>query len=180
MVLAGVVVPALSEEATRLRVGVTVRRPLLANRLRDGARADDARLELKSYASVAAGEAAVRAGKAGVLIVDGQRLVWKSGRDVETAAVLTRSAPAHQGRRARRRARTWRGPSSEPCSRRASEDAPSGSSSPTGIRAKRSAFVGFLVLLMVVTLVRGGRGGGGRPGEGQPRHGAAAVPSPPA
>ena len=179
VVLAGVVVPALSEETTRLRVGVTGETPsALTVALRDGARADDAWLELKSYASVAAGEAAVRAGKAGVLIVDGQRLVWKSDPDVGLAAVVT---AALQRIRAgeRRRARTQRGPRQRPCSRRALGDAPSGGLDPDRDSREAIAFVGF-VLLMVILWYGGGRGGGGRPGEGQPRHGAAAVPSPPA
>jgi ABC-2 type transport system permease protein len=87
MVVAGVVVPALNDQKTRLHTGITGATPAgLTAALRDAARAGDARLELRRYPSVAAGENAVRDGQADVLIVAGERLVWKSERDAELAA----------------------------------------------------------------------------------------------
>ena len=57
--------------------------------MRDAARADDARLELRRYPTVAAGETALRDGDTDVLIVAGEQLVWKSEPDAEIAAVVT-------------------------------------------------------------------------------------------
>jgi ABC-2 type transport system permease protein len=90
VVLAGVLVPALNDQTTRVRAGITGATPsALRTALHDAARAGDARLQLRRYPSVAAGEAAVRQGDADVLIVAGQRLVWKGEPDTEIAAVVT-------------------------------------------------------------------------------------------
>jgi ABC-2 type transport system permease protein len=90
VVLAGVIVPALDDQTTRVRAGVTGATPAaLELALRDAARADDARLELRRYATVAAGETALRDDDADVLIVAGDRLVWKSEPDAGVAAVVT-------------------------------------------------------------------------------------------
>jgi ABC-2 type transport system permease protein len=90
VVLAGVIVPALDDQATRVRAGTTGATPnALRSALRDAARADDARLELRRYPTVAAGEAAVRDGDADVLIVAGERLVWNTKPDAGIAAIVT-------------------------------------------------------------------------------------------
>jgi ABC-2 type transport system permease protein len=90
VVLAGVIVPALDDQTTRMHAGVTGATPAaLEAALRDAAHADDARLETRRYATVAAGETALRDGDADVLIVAGDRLVWKSEPDAEVAAVVT-------------------------------------------------------------------------------------------
>jgi ABC-2 type transport system permease protein len=90
VVLAGVIVPALNDQTTRVRAGITGVTPTeLQGALRDAARAGDTRLELRRYPTVAAGEAAVRGGDADVLIVAGERLVWKAEPDAEIAAVVT-------------------------------------------------------------------------------------------
>ena len=90
VVLGGIVVPGLKDQTTRLHAGITGETPAtLTSALRDAARAADARLELRRYPTIAAGETAVRDGKADVLIVAGQRLVWKSEPDAEVAAVVT-------------------------------------------------------------------------------------------
>ena len=88
--VAGVVVPGLSDDITRVKVGTTGDSPpALAAVLRDAARANDARLELGRYPSRAAGEDALRSGKVDVLIADGRRLVWKSDPDPAIAAAVT-------------------------------------------------------------------------------------------
>jgi len=90
VVLAGVIVPALNDQTTRVHAGTTGATPAaLESALRDVARAEDARLELRHYATVAAGETALRNDDADVLIVAGERLVWKSEPDAEVAAVVT-------------------------------------------------------------------------------------------
>jgi ABC-2 type transport system permease protein len=90
VVLAGVIVPALNDQTTRMHAGVTGPTPVaLENALRDTARAGDARLQLRHYPTVAAGESALREGDADVLIVAGERLVWKSEPDAEVAAAVT-------------------------------------------------------------------------------------------
>ena len=90
VVLAGVIVPALDDQTARVPAGVTGATPAaLRTALNDAARADDARLELRRYATVAAGETALRDGEVDVLIVAGERLVWKSEPDAEVAAVVT-------------------------------------------------------------------------------------------
>ena len=90
MVLAGVIVPALNDQATRVRAGITGATPTaLEPALRDAARAGDARLELRHYPTIAAAETAVRDGDADVLIVAGERLVWSEKPDAELAAVVT-------------------------------------------------------------------------------------------
>ena len=90
VVLAGVIVPALDDQTTRVRAGVTGAAPrAMEAALRDAARADGARLEVRRHPSVGAGEAAVRDGDADVLIVAGERLVWKSEPDPGVAAIVT-------------------------------------------------------------------------------------------
>jgi ABC-2 type transport system permease protein len=72
VVLAGVILPALQEGSERVDVGLAGATPTaLAGTLRAAADAQEARLVLHRYPSVAAGEAAVRDGQADVLIVDG-------------------------------------------------------------------------------------------------------------
>jgi hypothetical protein len=64
VVLAGVIVPALNDKTMRVRAGITGTAPAtLETALRGAARADDARLELRRYPTVAAGETAVRDGE---------------------------------------------------------------------------------------------------------------------
>jgi len=90
VVLAGVIVPTLNDQTTRVHAGITDGTPAaLETALRDAARADDAQLELRRYPTVAAGETALRDDEADVLIVAGERLVWKSEPDAELAAVVT-------------------------------------------------------------------------------------------
>ena len=90
MVLAGVIVPALNDQTTRVRAGITGATPAaLDSALRDAAHSGDARLDLRRYPTVAAGETAVRDGDADVLIVAGERLVWKTEPDAAIAAVVT-------------------------------------------------------------------------------------------
>ena len=74
VVLAGVIVPGAQgpDDARAGRASPARRRPRCTTALRDAARADDARLELRRYPTVAAGEAAVRDGQADVLIVAGR------------------------------------------------------------------------------------------------------------
>jgi ABC-2 type transport system permease protein len=90
VVLAGVIVPGLDDRTTRLHAGLTGATPsALTGALREAARAGDAQLELRRYRTVAAGETALREGRADVLIVAGRQLVWKSEPDDELAAVVT-------------------------------------------------------------------------------------------
>ena len=89
VVLGGVIIPGLQDKTTRLDVGITGATPsALTTALRDAARADDARLELRRYRTATAGEQAVRDGAADVLIVGARRLVWKSEPDPQVAAVV--------------------------------------------------------------------------------------------
>jgi ABC-2 type transport system permease protein len=90
VVLAGVIVPGLNDQTTRVHAGITgATSRALEGVLRDAARAGDARLELRRYPNVAAGEAALRDGDTDVLIVAGERLIWKSEPDAEVGAVVT-------------------------------------------------------------------------------------------
>jgi len=90
VVMAGVIVPALNDQTTRVRAGITGATPnALQLALRDTARANDARLELRRYPTVTAGETAVRNGDADVLIVAGEKLVWNTKPDAKLAAVVT-------------------------------------------------------------------------------------------
>jgi ABC-2 type transport system permease protein len=90
VVVAGVIVPALNDQTTRVRAGVTGATPnALQPALRDTARANDARLELRRYPTVTAGESAVRNGDADVLVVAGEKLVWNTKPDAKLAAVVT-------------------------------------------------------------------------------------------
>ena len=151
VVLAGVVLPGLGDDTVRLRVGVTGATPAaLRVSLRDTARADHARLELRRYATVAAGERAVRDGQAGVLIVNGQRLVWKSEPSVRLAAVVT--AAIQRVRAAERAAALGLSPA-QANALLAPAPLPAHSlQAPDPDRDSRDAiaFVGFLVLLMVI------------------------------
>ena len=89
LVLAGVIIPALTDPSATFRAGLTGATPAaLTGALRDTARADDARLQLRRYPTVAAGEAAVDAGDVDVLIVAGRRLVWKAEPDARLAAIV--------------------------------------------------------------------------------------------
>jgi ABC-2 type transport system permease protein len=89
IVLGGVIVPGLGDETADLDVGVAGATPAaLTTALRDAARADGARFELRRYRTAAAGEQAVGDGTTDVLIVDGRRLVWKSEPDPRVAAVV--------------------------------------------------------------------------------------------
>jgi ABC-2 type transport system permease protein len=90
VLLAGVIVPALNDQTTRVHAGITgATPPALESALRDAARADDARLDLRRYATLAAGETALRDGETDVLVVAGERLVWKSEPNPEVAAIVT-------------------------------------------------------------------------------------------
>jgi ABC-2 type transport system permease protein len=90
IVRAAVIVPALNDETTRVRAAITGDTPAaLDTAVRGAARADDARLQLRRYPTLATGETAVRNGDADVLIVAGERLVWKTKPDAKIAAVVT-------------------------------------------------------------------------------------------
>ena len=151
LVAGGVVVPGLKDETTRWRAGITGATPAaLSIALRDAARAGDTRVDARRYPSVAAGEAAVRDGEADVLIVAGQRLVWKAEPDAELAAVLTGAVQRVRfGERAAAlgltatQARTLLAPAPLPASRleAAAEDQDA---------RETIAFVSFIVLLMMV------------------------------
>jgi ABC-2 type transport system permease protein len=86
VVVAGIVVPGLNEQTTRVRAGITGATPAT---LTSALRAADAQVAVRRYPSVAAGETAVRDREADVLIVAGRRLVWKSEPDAEVAAIVT-------------------------------------------------------------------------------------------
>jgi ABC-2 type transport system permease protein len=90
VVLAGVIVPSLDDQKTRVHAGVTGPTPAaLETALRDAARADDAELDLSRHPTIAAGETALREGDADVLIVAGKQLVWESEPEAEVAALVT-------------------------------------------------------------------------------------------
>ena len=90
IVVVGVIASGSEDKTPRLHAGATGPTPAaLVSALRDSARANGATLELKRYPTTKAGERAVRDGKAGVLIVDGRRLVWKSDPNVRLAAVVS-------------------------------------------------------------------------------------------
>jgi ABC-2 type transport system permease protein len=151
VVLAGVVLPGLGDETTRLRVGLTGATPsALSVSLRDSARANGARVELRRYPTLAAGERALRNGQAGVLIVDGQRLVWKSEPGVRLAAAVT---AAVQRVRAAERAASLGLSAAQATALLAPAPLPARSlQAPDPDRDSREAiaFVGFLVLLTVI------------------------------
>ena len=89
VIVAGVIASGSKDETPQFKAAITGSTPsALAQALHDGARANGARIDLRRYATVAAGEGAVREGKVGVLIVDGNRLVWKSEPNVRLAAVV--------------------------------------------------------------------------------------------
>jgi ABC-2 type transport system permease protein len=89
VVLAGVIVPALNDSTTRVHAAIAgFTPPALELALRDATRADDAQLDVRRYPTLAAGESAVRDGDADVLIVAGERLVWKTEPDAKIAAVV--------------------------------------------------------------------------------------------
>jgi ABC-2 type transport system permease protein len=151
LVLAGVIVPGSGDDAAKLRVGITGQTPeTLPAALRQAARSDEARLELRRYPTVAAGEAAVRDGRTGVLIVDGERLVWKSDPDVRLGAVVTAVV---QRVRAAERAASLGLSATETAALLAPAplaarhlEAPD----PDADAREAIAFVGFLLLLMVI------------------------------
>ena len=88
VVVAAVIVPAVNDTTAHFRVGVTGVTPrTLTSALRDAARTDGAGLTLRVYTNLAAGEAALRDRRAGVLIVDGQRLVWRADPDPRLAGI---------------------------------------------------------------------------------------------
>ena len=151
IVLAGVIVPALSDRTTRIQAGVTGPTPTaLATALRDAARADDAELELQRYSTVAAGETAVRDGEADVLIVAAQRLVWKSEPDAEVAAIV---AGALQRSRFAERAAALGLTSTDVATLVAPAPLPERSLEPADAdqEAREAiAFVSFIVLLMMI------------------------------
>jgi ABC-2 type transport system permease protein len=71
-----------------MRVGVVGRTPVeLRDALASGARGAEAEIKSRSYATLASGERALRAGDVGVLVVGGTRLVWKSEPDDRLRAV---------------------------------------------------------------------------------------------
>jgi ABC-2 type transport system permease protein len=89
VVLAGVIVPGLKDDPVRLKVGLAGATPAaLTGELRAAATAQHARLQLLRFPNVAAGQTAVRHGRAGVLIVAGRRLVWDSEPDARLANLV--------------------------------------------------------------------------------------------
>lgn len=151
IVVAGVVIPGLREKTTRLRAGTTgPSRPGLVVALHQAAGADGARLDVRQYASVAAGEAAARDGRVGVLIVAGHRLVWKAEPDTRLAAVV--SAAVQRVRLAERAAALGLSPAQATALMRT---APLPARQLEPARRDREArdtiaFVGFIVLLTVL------------------------------
>jgi ABC-2 type transport system permease protein len=90
VIVAAVIVPAVNDTTAHFRVGLTgATPPALTTALRDAAQTDAARLTLRAYPSLAAGETAVRDRRAGVLIVDGHRLVWRAEPDPRLAGITT-------------------------------------------------------------------------------------------
>jgi ABC-2 type transport system permease protein len=140
VVLAGVIVPALNDRTTHVRAAFTgATPPALAPALRNAARASDARLELRRYPTLAAGESALRDGEMDVLIVAGRQLVWKSEPDTDIAAVVTGAV---------QRVRFGEGAAALPARTLETVDADQ--------EAREAiAFVSFIVLLMMI-MVYGG------------------------
>ena len=179
VVLAGVILPALNDRTTRVQAGITGATPAaLAPALRDAARADDARLELRRYPTVEAGETAVRDGQVDVLIVgraaarveDRARRRRRRGRDRRGAAATVR--------RARRRARAHLR-----AGRHARRTGSTARARPGGCRRRAGGPGGDRLRLLHRPAdddhgLRQRRGGGRRPGEGHARDGAAGVPRP--
>lgn len=90
LVVGGVVLPGLTDRTKQVRVGLTGTSPAgLTQALGHAARAREAELHLRRYASVGAGEHAIRSGDANALIVDGRRLVWNAEPDPETAGAIS-------------------------------------------------------------------------------------------
>jgi len=90
LVVGGVVLPGLTDQTKEVSVGITGTTPSgMPRALGDAARAHEAALHLRRYATVGAGERAIRTGDANVLIVDGRRLVWKGEPDPEIAGAVT-------------------------------------------------------------------------------------------
>src|SRR6476620_3324395 len=89
VIVAGVIASGSKDETPQFKAAITGSTPsALAQTLHDRARASGARIDLRRYTTVAAGERAVHDGKAGVLIVNGDRLVWKAEPNVRLAAVV--------------------------------------------------------------------------------------------
>jgi ABC-2 type transport system permease protein len=151
VVSAAVIVPSLDGTARRERAGVTgATPPGLAGALRDAARADGTELGLRSYPSVAAGEGAVRDGDVGVLIVAGERLVWRSEPDARLAGLV--GAAVQRVRWSERAAAAGLSPSQaaallqpQPLPARQLE-----ATDPDRDARETIAMIGFLLLFMVV------------------------------
>ena len=79
-VLAAIVIPSLrANERETLKVGLVGRTVAeLVPALAHASEATGAEFESSRYATVRAGEQALRDGQVGVLVVDGRRLIWKS------------------------------------------------------------------------------------------------------
>jgi ABC-2 type transport system permease protein len=89
VIVAGVIASGSKDETPQFKAAITGSTPTaLAQALHDGARANGARIDLRRYRTVAAGERAVHDGEAGVLIVNGDRLVWKAEPNVRLRAVV--------------------------------------------------------------------------------------------
>jgi ABC-2 type transport system permease protein len=88
-VLAAIVIPSLrANERETLKVGLVGRTPAaLVPALAQASEATGAEFESSRYATVKAGERALRDGQVGVLVVDGRQLVWKSKVDESIKAV---------------------------------------------------------------------------------------------
>ena len=180
VVLAGVIVPALNDQTTRVQAGITgATPPALAPALRDAARADDARLELRRYPTVAAGgDGGPRRTTSDVLIVAGERLVWKTEPDADVAAVVTGAVQRVRfGERAAELGLT----SAQVGTLLAPATLPA--RSPGGCRRRAGGPGGDRLRLLHRAAdddlgLRQRRGGGRRPGEGHARDGAAGVPRP--
>ena len=89
IVIAAALTPgAGNEEHDSLEIGLVGRAPAeLAGALSAGAEAAGDKLESHPYATLAAGERALRDEEVGVLVVDGSRLVWKAEPDDRLQAV---------------------------------------------------------------------------------------------
>lgn len=86
-----ILLPALLEGgADRKEVAIAGSTPDALTSLLEGrAATDDTELRVRRYASVGAGEEAVREGRVDVLVVDGTRLEWRRRADEQLAGVVT-------------------------------------------------------------------------------------------
>lgn len=151
LVVAAVVVPGLTDDDEHLRAGLTgATPPALTPALRAAAAANDAELELRRYASLAAGEAAVRGEDVDVLIVSGRQAVYKSEPDARFGAVV--SSALERLALDARAARIGLTPAQtatllEPSRAQVRVLEPS---DPDQEARERIAFVGYLILLMAL------------------------------